>query len=153
MVQHGCLWKSCQAGGPPREAEKAEAFQEAWNVDRLSDEDSFDVECVADGVAALTRILARMPNLIVLDLSMPNMNGVELLETIRSYFRLQSLPVIVWTALSDGPLAGHAQKLKINSIIEKGKSSYKDLLAAIQKALPGQTGSAEDEEERDNQPI
>lgn len=32
MVQHGCLWKSCQAGGPPREAEKAGAFQEAWHL-------------------------------------------------------------------------------------------------------------------------
>jgi CheY-like chemotaxis protein len=120
---------------------------------RLLRKDRYSAECVSDGVAALTRILARMPNLIVLDLSMPTMNGVELLETLRSYFRLQSLPVIVWTGFSDGPLAEHARKLKINSIVEKGKSSYKNLLTAIHEALSHPQAGGDHEEEEDNQPI
>ena len=42
----------------------------------------FEVECVADGVEALHGIAAWEPDLVLLDLMMPTMNGWELLERV-----------------------------------------------------------------------
>src|SRR4051812_35619962 len=74
-------------------------------------------ECVPSGREALSAILARTPDLLVLDLLMPGMNGTALLEVVRSYLRLQSLPVIVLTGLPDSPMVEQVRQLKVNSIL------------------------------------
>jgi CheY-like chemotaxis protein len=53
-----------------------------------------------DGVAALERLrdpAHRRPDLIVLDLNMPRMNGSEVLEVLKSDEELKSIPVVVLT--------------------------------------------------------
>jgi len=60
---------------------------------------------VPDGVAALERLrdpLAPRPDLIVVDLNMPRMNGRELLDVLKADERLKSIPVVVLTT-SDAP--------------------------------------------------
>ena len=96
----------------------------------------YQVECVADGRDALAAVLARTPDLIVLDLFMPQIDGSGLLEILRSYLRLQSLPVIVLTGLPDSPLVDRARFLKVNSILVKGKTTFEDILRAVQQELP-----------------
>src|SRR5687767_11546513 len=78
------------------------------------------VDCVANGREALMSILSRPPDLVILDLFMPDMDGPSLLEVLRSYLRLQSLPVLVITGLPDSPLAARARTLKVNAILMKG---------------------------------
>jgi CheY-like chemotaxis protein len=53
------------------------------------------VEVARDGVAALAAIEREAPDLVISDLEMPNMNGLELLGRIRE--RSQALPVIMLT--------------------------------------------------------
>lgn len=96
----------------------------------------YEVECVSDGRDALAAVLARKPDLIVLDLFMPQMDGGGLLEILRSYLRLQSLPVIVLTGLPDSPLVERARFLKVNTILVKGKATFEDILRAVQQELP-----------------
>jgi two-component system chemotaxis response regulator CheY len=43
----------------------------------------FETEEAEDGLAALSACRARMPELILLDWNMPNMNGIEFLKTLR----------------------------------------------------------------------
>jgi CheY-like chemotaxis protein len=57
------------------------------------------------------------------------------LEVVRSYLRLQSLPVVVVTGLGDSPKIERARALKVNSILTKAKASPDDILAALQEAL------------------
>src|SRR3954462_7873766 len=78
-----------------------------------------EVDCVSNGREALAAVLARAPDLIVLDLFMPEVDGPSLLEILRSYLRLQSLPVVVMTGLPDSPLADRARHLKVNAILLK----------------------------------
>jgi len=96
----------------------------------------YEAGCLPDGREALASILARTPDLIVLDLWMPVMDGTTLLEVLRSYLRLQSLPVIVLTGLPDSPHVDRARHLKVNSILVKGKASFDDILAAVKQELP-----------------
>lgn len=94
-----------------------------------------EVECVGNGREALVTILGRSPDLIILDLFMPEMDGLSLLEVLRSYLRLQTLPVIVLTGLADTPLAERARHLKVNAILVKAKATFEDILQAVQQEL------------------
>ena len=94
-----------------------------------------EVACVSNGREALASILTRTPELVVLDLFMPEMDGPTLLEVLRSYLRLQSLPVVVLTAMSDGPMVDRARHLKVNAILAKGKATFEEIGEAIRQEL------------------
>lgn len=103
---------------------------------RLLKEAGHRVESVPNGKEALAAILADTPDLVLLDLFMPEMDGAGLLEILRSYLRLQSLPVVVLTGLPDSPMVDRARYLKVNSILVKGKATPQDIIAAVEEALP-----------------
>jgi len=58
----------------------------------------WDVEAVTDGVAALDAIRRRRPDLVLGDVMMPRLDGMELLRAIRSDAELRSLPVVLLSA-------------------------------------------------------
>ena len=66
---------------------------------------------------------------------MPEMDGPSFLEVVRSYLRIQSLPVVVLTGLGDSPMIDRARALRVNSILVKGKASPDDILKALEEAL------------------
>lgn len=77
--------------------------------DTLSDaleEEGFSVLTARDGREALAQLLVpgQRPDVILLDLMMPAMNGFELQEVLRADPRLSGIPVVALTAGSDGPL-------------------------------------------------
>jgi CheY-like chemotaxis protein len=96
----------------------------------------FEVACASNGRQALTSILARLPDVVVLDLFMPEMGGVCLLEILRSYMRLQGLPVIVLTAVPHTRLLSRVRDLNVTSILVKGSTSVQEVLRAIQREVP-----------------
>src|SRR5437868_6519991 len=55
------------------------------------------------GREALEQLIAKAPDVVLLDLLMPQMTGADFLSVVRSYRRFQSLPVVVLTALSNAP--------------------------------------------------
>jgi len=59
-------------------------------------EDDFDVECVEDGASALDRITSEAFDIVLLDLVMPEMDGIETLKRIKAYD--QSIDVIMVSA-------------------------------------------------------
>jgi CheY-like chemotaxis protein len=93
------------------------------------------VTCVPNGREALTSVLTDLPDVILLDLLMPEMDGPSFLEVVRSYLRIQSLPVVVLTGLGDSPMIDRARALKVNSILVKGKATPDDILKAVEEAL------------------
>jgi len=92
-------------------------------------------KCVPNGREALATLLADLPDAILLDLIMPEMDGPSFLEVVRSYLRIQSLPVVVLTGLSDSPMIDRARALHVNSILVKGKATPDDILKEIEAAL------------------
>lgn len=56
-----------------------------------------DVESVMDGAEAVRRLDAVKPDLVILDLNMPKLNGIEVLKHIRNSPVLAALPVLVLT--------------------------------------------------------
>jgi CheY-like chemotaxis protein len=99
------------------------------------------VRCTANGREALSAVLAAMPDVVLLDLFMPEMDGPSFLEVLRSYLRLQALPVVILTGLVDSPMVDRARALKVNSILVKGKASFEDIRHAVEEALHRLPGS------------
>ena len=64
----------------------------------------FDVMPALSGEQAMQRIGARLPDLILLDLLMPAMDGFEVLALLRKDPKTAALPVIVLTAMHDREL-------------------------------------------------
>lgn len=59
-------------------------------------EEGYEVETASDGEDALAKIRARRPDLVVLDIRMPGMDGLECLSKIREIDMM--LPVVIATA-------------------------------------------------------
>lgn len=59
------------------------------------------VEWFADGQAALTHLLERAPDLILLDLKLPSLHGYDLCKQLRRHYSPWSVPIIMVTALDE----------------------------------------------------
>jgi len=60
--------------------------------------EGYEVTEAADGVEALAALRAPMPNLVLLDMMMPRMDGNEFLEAISSRPELGQIPIVVVSA-------------------------------------------------------
>lgn len=84
-------------------------------TDKFSSE-NFDVVSVSNGKECLEVLENQKPDFLILDLVMPEMDGLELLDKISSNEDMKNLPVLVLTNLSDMD--------KISQVIEKGVHDY-----------------------------
>ena len=67
-------------------------------VRRLLESGGYEVEACVDGVAALKAIRARVPDLVLSDVMMPNLDGFALLDAIRRDTDLRAVPVLLLSA-------------------------------------------------------
>ena len=75
-----------------------------------------NVEEAEDGVDALTKLRAGGFDFVISDWNMPNMDGLQLLQTIRADAAMSSLPVLMVTA--------EAKKENIIAAAQAGASGY-----------------------------
>ncbi len=68
--------------------------------------DALELEGAADGQAGLDAVVRQLPDLVLLDLQMPRMDGLTLLRQIHRVDR--RLPIIVVTATADTKIAAEA---------------------------------------------
>ena len=59
---------------------------------------NFEVKGFGDGASFLTSILRRVPDLIILDLMLPDIDGIDLLKDLKSDNRYSGVPIIILTA-------------------------------------------------------
>ncbi|MEK7402318.1 MAG: response regulator [Gemmatimonadota bacterium] len=69
--------------------------------------DTYDLVEYENGIDALAGLARARPDLVLLDISLPNMDGTEILKRIRADASLRSLPVIALTAHA---MAGDREK-------------------------------------------
>lgn len=60
--------------------------------------EGFTVDHAATGAAALSHVETLTPDLLVLDLGLPDMDGVDVLKRLRQHHRHRSLPILILTA-------------------------------------------------------
>ena len=67
------------------------------------EEAGFDVIEAEDGVDALEKLTDSMCHLVIADLNMPNMNGIELIRKLREHPDYRFTPILMLTTESTGP--------------------------------------------------
>ena len=77
-----------------------------------------------------------VPDLIVLDLSLPDGSGFDVLRWMARRKRLKDIPVIVFTASTDPEHARLAEEYGVRRYLQK-PAEFGDLVAAIKEELPG----------------
>jgi DNA-binding response OmpR family regulator len=70
-------------------------------VGRYLEKAGFGVELLASGSAALSAIAARPPDLLVLDLMLPHVDGLEICRAVRSNTATEAIPIIMLTAKAE----------------------------------------------------
>jgi signal transduction histidine kinase/CheY-like chemotaxis protein len=70
-------------------------------LERVFEYEGYQVQSVHDGIAAIKAAQSILPDLILLDVNMPGLNGFEVLERLRSASNTASIPTILITARGD----------------------------------------------------
>jgi CheY-like chemotaxis protein len=95
----------------------------------------FDVETASDGVAAIRSLHGHKPNVVVLDLMMPRLSGVEVLKFIRSDPVLRDTAVVILTNCFMGDMVEVATGLGVQGALYKTECKPADLVAVVQEIL------------------
>ena len=94
-----------------------------------------EAECVPNGREALASILSRGPDLIILDMCMPELDGADFLKALRSYLGMRSVPIVVLTGVPDSPLVDRARFHQVSCVLVKGTATPQDVLHAVEEQL------------------
>lgn len=94
----------------------------------------FEVDVAESGREALDKIETGRMELVLLDVMMPGMSGIEVLQEIRSAYSIEELPVIMATARSDSQDIIEALELKANDYVVK-PIDFPVLLARVRTQL------------------
>ncbi len=92
----------------------------------------FQVEHACDGLEGVARILTGGIDCVICDVNMPNMNGIELVESVKKCEQYQMLPIIMLTTEGAKDLIQRAKKAGASGwIVKPFKAAL--LVAAVQK--------------------
>ena len=101
----------------------------------------YQAKVVLNGEQALEFLKERRPDLVLLDLQMPKVNGIEVLRAIRANPALKTLPVVVFSNAYLGNLVQEAWKAGANKCLTKAISTPRSLLEVIRATLADGPGS------------
>jgi two-component system response regulator len=94
------------------------------------------VSCAANGADAMEALKTSKPDLILLDLAMPEMNGLAFLRQLRADKVHARTPVIVVSALSEAVEVKEAMKIGVQGHLLKSRFSLEQLIATVQRVVP-----------------
>jgi two-component system chemotaxis response regulator CheY len=97
----------------------------------------FIIETANDGVKALAKLQGGLkPDMMITDINMPNMNGIELIQSVKALPAFRFMPILVMTTESQQAKRDEAKKLGATGWVVK-PTSPTGLLGIIKQVLPG----------------
>jgi DNA-binding response OmpR family regulator len=93
--------------------------------------DGYTVELASDGETALRKATENRPDLVFLDLRLPGMGGLELLEALRASEATASVPVVILTAYDEPQLRGQGAQLGALDYLIKSQHTPGDVAERI----------------------
>ncbi len=108
-------------------------------VDAL-EANGFQPLTAANGPAGIEMAKKERPDLILVDVMMPGMSGIDVCRTLRAQPGLAATPIIVVTALSDSRIPPKANEAGATMVMQKPYETT-HLIEAIRKTLPQAPGA------------
>ena len=103
---------------------------------RLLERQGMDVLLAKDGIEAVAMLQERRPDVMLLDIEMPRMDGFEVARQVRHDERLQQLPIVMISSRTGDKHKEHAEQLGVNHFLGKPFQEH-ELLATIDQLVPG----------------
>jgi DNA-binding response OmpR family regulator len=100
--------------------------------------EGFQVESAADGEAGLHQVVANPPDLMLLDMILPNMNGFEVLAEMRTNKLTSKVPVIVLSNLGQEEDIKRATELGAVDFLVKSNLSIMEVVQKVKEAYARQ---------------
>lgn len=95
--------------------------------------EGYSVVTAGDGKAAFDRIREQMPNLILLDIIMPKMDGLEFLRKAQKENTVDGVPIIVMTNLGQDEDRAQCEKLGAKKFVVKTELSIDELARIVKE--------------------
>ncbi len=101
---------------------------------RLLERNEMDVITAKDGVDAVARLHEQLPDVMLLDIEMPRMDGFELATHVRNDPRLQRIPIVMITSRTGDKHRQRAREIGVDRYLGKPYQEH-ELLALIREML------------------
>lgn len=99
--------------------------------------EGYSVFTAAEGKAGVLTAKQETPDLVVLDLMMPGMNGFEAVDALRSDLKTASIPIIILTGMDLSSADKKRLRGKVQCLLEKGTIKKGKFAALVRKAVGG----------------
>jgi CheY-like chemotaxis protein len=105
-------------------------------VSRLLEKEGFQTVSASNGKEAYATLYSQKPDLVLLDLMMPEMDGITFIRMVRGHPQWEAIPLIVLTGMSDdNHLVARARELGVHEVFPKARFGFQDLLDRIRRAI------------------
>lgn len=121
---------------PPRVIWAEDALDEQFLIRHALNQvrDAPQVTFVSDGVAAILAVEAQRPDLLVLDINMPRMDGLTALREVRERANGKDLPVVVFSTAREERDVATAQELGVKAFVQK-PGPFQEFCSAVDGVL------------------
>jgi CheY-like chemotaxis protein len=97
--------------------------------------EGYEVEVATDGEAGVELITSTKPDLVILDVKLPKLSGLEVLKQVRANPQFQTLPVIIFSNNSLPGMVEDAWKAGATMVLSKSSHSPKQIVESVRTAL------------------
>ena len=97
--------------------------------------EGFEIEIVEDGKAVMEKVKSFKPDLIILDIIMPQRNGLDILKELKETPVLNKIPVIITSSLDKSEDVKKGLEIGADDYLVKTEVSMDDIVAKIRGLL------------------
>ena len=97
--------------------------------------------CVTSGEDALAYLRTKLPDLMILDVMMPGMDGIEVLRRVRAEPSMAGMPVVMFSAVSDPGFMAHAREKGATDYWVKASMGFDQVREKVTALLPEPGGN------------
>ena len=97
--------------------------------------EGYDVAIALDGESALEALPKFLPDLLLLDMMLPGMPGLDVLKALRGDERFASLPIVAFSASESGGVLEEAMRYGATRVLSKGEFTPTQIVARITETL------------------
>ena len=98
-------------------------------------QEGFEVIAVDNGIKALKKLEEIIPNIILLDIIMPYMDGVETLKNIKSNEEWKKIPIIMLTNISEKEKISESEKYGVENYLIKSHFTPSEVVDKVKSLL------------------
>ena len=102
---------------------------------RKIEQAGFKIIEAKDGIEGLELALKNHPDLILLDISLPKLDGIKLIKRLREDNWGKSIPIIILTNISDPEKTAEALEQNVPDFLAKSDSRLEDVVALVRKKI------------------